>query len=124
MNPLIKAQLEKVRVATLPEYDEGTTVLHIPKRTASDPLILEQDKCYIIKVEDYILNPPDGFTLHTNWNNNVAPKHKYMKVDVCRVIGKMIKVNSIGYDIDAGTDIPSMWEGWLPEKSITVISRL
>lgn len=124
MNPLIKTQLNKIRTVRLPEFDDNTTHLDIPMRTNSDPIVVEQDKCYIIQVEDYILNPPDGFTLHTNWNGNKIPKHKFMKVDVTKIMGKMIKVNSIGYDMFNGTNINDMWEGWLPEKSITVIERL
>ena len=124
MNPLIKTQLNKIRTVRLPEFDDNTTHLNIPMRTNSDPIVVEQDKCYIIQVEDYILNPPDGFTLHTNWNGNKIPKHKFMKVDVTKIMGKMIKVNSIGYDMFNGTNINDMWEGWLPEKSNTVIERL
>lgn len=124
MNPLIKKQLDKVSVAKLPHFDDNTTKLVIPMRSANDTIVLEEGKCYIIQIEDYILNPPEGFTLHTNWNNNKIPKHKIMKIDVRKVMGKMIKVNSIGYDIINKVNINDVWEGWLPEKSITVIERI
>ena len=124
MNPLIKKQLDKVRVVKLPHFDDNTDKLVIPVRSVNDPIVLEEDKCYIIQIEDYILNPPEGFTLHTNWNNNKIPKHKIMKIDVIKVMGKMIKVNSIGYDIINKVNINDVWEGWLPEKSITVIERI
>jgi hypothetical protein len=124
MNPLIKTQLNKIRTVKIPPYEDNTTSITIPMRTPNDPIILEEDKCYLIQVEDYILNPPDGFTLHTNWNHNKIPKCKYMKIDVNKIMGKMIKVNSIGYDMDSKVNINEMWEGWLPEKSIIVLERL
>ena len=124
VNPLIKTQLDKIRTVKVPPYEDNTTHITIPMRTPNDPIILEEDKCYIVQVEDYILNPPDGFTLHTNWNQNKIPKHKIMKIDVRKVMGKMIKVNSIGYDIINKVNINDVWEGWLPEKSITVIERI
>ena len=124
MNPLVKSQLEKIRGVVIPDYDDSTLQIHIPIKSEVATITLEQDKCYVVSVEDYILNPPDGFTLHTNWNNNKIPKHKFMKIDVCKIMGKMVKVNSIGYDIVNKTNINDMWEGWLPESSITIIERL
>ena len=124
MNPLISQQLNKVRGVVMPDFDDSTTHLTIPIRPNDAPIVLEQDVCYIVSVEDYILNPPDGFTLHTNWNGNKIPKHKYMKIDVSKIMGKMVKVNSIGYDINKNVNINDIWEGWLPESSITIIERL
>jgi hypothetical protein len=124
MNPLIEQQLNKVRGVMMPEYDANTSTLNIPIKSNDAPITLMQDECYIVSVDDYIINPPDGFTLHTNWNGNKIPKHKYMKIDVTKIMGKMVKVNSIGYDVENKTNINEMWEGWLPESSITVIERL
>jgi hypothetical protein len=125
MNPLIKDQLSKVRRVKLPPFDDTTQVITVQRgdvRTISDTL--QEDCCYLISVEDYILNPPDGFTLHTNWNNNTVPKHKVMKVDITKIMGKMVKVNSVGYDMKNHLDLPDMWSGWLPRKSITIIEVL
>jgi hypothetical protein len=108
---------------SVPEFDESTTSITFHKSDCAQP-VLQEDCCYIISVEDYILNPPDGFTLHTNWNNNKMPKHKVMKIDVSKIMGKMVKVHSIGYSLKDHQDILDMWEGWLPEKAITVIERL
>jgi hypothetical protein len=124
MNPIIKNQLDKIRCAKMPDYDEDTTHLYIPMKTLNDTIVLEQDKCYIVMVEDYILNPPDDFSLHINWNGGTKPSHKYMKLDVSKISGKMVKVNTIGYDIENKVDIPDLWSGWLPEQSITVLERL
>ena len=124
MNPLIKDKLSKVQRAVLSDYDEDSTIIKVEKGAGRPPTLLQVDNCYLISVEDYILNPPDGFTLHTNWNNNIAPKHKFMKVDVTKIVGKMVFVNSVGVDMKSHTDTGDMWSGWLPQKSIKIIERL
>jgi hypothetical protein len=124
VNPIIKEQLDKLQYIQTTVYDEDTTIIHIPKRDSRSSIVIKQDECYLICLEDYILNPPDGFTLHTNWNNNKIPKHKYLIIDVSKIMGNMIKVNSIGYDIDRKVNINDVWEGWLPDESFVVIERL
>ena len=124
MNPLIKDQLSKIQRLNVPSYDDSTTHLTLSRNDIKVVESLQEDQCYLISVDDYILNPPDGFTLHTNWNNNTCPKHKVMKIDVTKIMGKMVKVNSMGYDMKNHIDLPDMWSGWLPQKSITIIERL
>jgi hypothetical protein len=124
MNPLIKKQLDKIQKIKVPDFDDSTQKLIFPKSDEKTSDILQEDRCYIIAVEDYILHPPDGFTLHSNWNNNKIPKHKIMKIDVSKIMGKMIKVNSIGYDLHRQEDILDSWTGWLPAKAIKVIDIL
>lgn len=124
MNPLIKDQLSKIRRVNVSTYSDSTTQLEFLKSDVKRDTELQADHCYLISVEDYILNPPEGFTLHTNWNNNIIPKHKFMKIDVLQIMGKMIKVNSVGFDMKNQIDIGDTWSGWLPQKSIKIIERL
>ena len=65
-----------------------------------------------------------GFTLHDNWNKGIPPKHNFLKVEVLQIMGKMIKVNSIGYDYINQRDTSDLWEGWLPRKAIKIIEVL
>ena len=124
MNPLIKDQLSKIQRAEVPPFDEDTTQITLIKGSVKVTNDLQEDHCYLISVEDYILKPPEGFTLHTNWNNNIAPKHKVMKIDVAKIMGKMVRVNSVGYDMKNQVDSTDVWSGWLPRKSITIIETL
>ena len=126
MNPLIKAQLDKIKHIPLPEYDEDTTHLIIPKHgvTPLKNLELKEGKYYLIMVEDYIIKPFDGFTLHDNWNRGIPPKYKYLKVEILKIMGNMVNVNSIGFDNESKQDIMDSWVGWLPRKSITAIQEL
>ena len=124
MNPLIKEQLKKIHRVKVPSFDENTQTITLLKSDIQSTDSLQENRCYLISVEDYILNPPEGFTLHSNWNNNIVPKHKFMKIDVFKIMGKMVKVNSVGYDMKHQTDFTDVWSGWLPRKSITIIENL
>ena len=123
MNKFVKEQLSKVKIADLPPYDDSTVTMLIKKQTGSGSM-LQRDKCYIIQVEPYVLTLSDGFTLHENWNGGVPPKHEFMKAEVTQIMGKMIKINSVGYDYKNDVDTNDMWEGWLPMKSIKVLGEL
>ena len=125
MNNLILAQLKLCKKAKIPPIDGDEQIIYIPRGEIEIPPMVVAGGYYIIELENYIINPPDTFVLHTNWNNGVAPKEKVMQCVVEQVMGKMIRVNGIGYDrvnecyID-GTE----WHGWLPQKSISIIRRL
>jgi len=125
MNRLIIEQLNQCQKAQVPPLNGDETVIYIPKGAAIIPQRVEQGGYYIISLEPYVINPPDGFTLHDNWNNGVAPKQNTMQCVVEMVMGKMIRINGIGFDRAKQSYIDGTeWCGWLPEKSITIIKRL
>lgn len=125
MNKIVKQQLSKCRVANIPEFDDSTTHIFIPKNgKATAPLDFHLHSYYIIEIADYVLNPSTEFTLATNWNKGTVPPHKHMKVQVSQITGKMIKVTGIGYDITYQKDLPLVWEGWLPASSARIINKL
>ena len=117
MNKYIEESLNK----ELYKYSKEKNKIIIYKQ---EKVSFEESSCYLIKVDNYILNPPKGFDLHDKWNKGIKPKHKYMKIEVTDILGKMIKVRSIGYDIEKEEDIDDIWQGWLPEKSITLVKKL
>ena len=124
MNPIIKNELNKVKSVVLPDWDEDTTYMIIPRKTGPMQIGLIENKCYLIRVEDYIIHPFEGFTLHDNWNNGIAPTHHCMKCEIIRKMGKMVKINGVGYDFKNKVDTNDLWVGWLPEKSIKVLEEL
>ena len=123
MNPYIKQQLRMVKIADVPEWDDDTTELTIPRKTAVE-ITPEIDHYYLIELADYLLNPPDGFSLHDNWNNGNIPKHKYMKCYCTKVMGKMIQVLGVGFDYENRIDLDEYWDGWLPMKSINILREI
>lgn len=117
MRQRIYEQLGKCNTV-LPAYDINTTHMVISKQgTVKASSDIAVGGVYIIRVEDYIIKPFEGFTLHQQWNNNIAPTDNMMKVKVIQIMGKMVKVNSVG--INNG----SYWTGWLPRKSFKIMEE-
>ena len=80
MNPLIKKQLEGCRVANIPDFEETDTVINIPKGSALNVTHYQVGKCYYVEIADYVINPPEGYTLASNWNKGTSPKYKYSSI--------------------------------------------
>lgn len=124
MNPIIKQQLESCRVANVPILSEDMTVIQIPKGSDNEVSVYQVNKCYLLALEDYILNPPSDFTLADNWNAGSIPKHKYYKAEIAQIMGKMVRICGFGYDPTTDTDMLDIWEGWVPQKGIKLIQEL
>lgn len=120
MNSIIYDQLKKCKIAKIPEFDDNTTEITISKNSVkniiSNDLILNH--YYKIEVEDYIIKPYTGFTLHDNWNNGIIPKDKVMNCEIIQIMGKMVKVEAVGVDTN------NQWSGWLPRKSFRVLEEI
>lgn len=124
MNKIVEDQLKKVKICKLPEYDESTLELHIPKQSSNIQCSVEENHCYILQLERYIIDPPPNFTLHSNWNKGIPPKHEIVKAEISKIMGKMIKINSVGYDMKNNIDTNDLWEGWVPLKGIKVLKEI
>ena len=118
MNNLIEKELEKVERADLTNFDPETNTYHIPKRTDIRVLV---DKCYLVYLTDSFFADT---TLKVNWNNNSVPSYRYLKIDVSKVMSKMIKVVGIGYDFDKKQDISYFWSGWLSLDKIKILEEI
>ena len=116
MNKFIIEQLNKVKNVNLPEYNESTTTIVIPRDSGSGNIV---GNTYKVQLEDYIIRPYEGFTLHENWNNNIIPTDTIMNIEVTDQMGKMIKVTGIG------VNDRKVWSGWLPRAGIKkIIERI
>lgn len=112
MNPFIKEQLDKITVGMQQISD---TKFFIPKNSNTFNVDFEVGHYYIIEVEDYIIHPYEGFTLHENWNKGIVPTDKKMRIEVDKVMGKMMHIKALG-----ATD-GKIWVGWIPKKSAKII---
>ena len=124
MNPIAKKQLDACKVADLPYYDEKSTLLVIPKKDSNRVNEFHLHKYFIVELADYIINPPPDYTLSANWNRGSVPRYKYMKVEICQLMGKMIRINGAAFDPNTNTDIPYVWEGWVPSQGLKIVKRL
>lgn len=125
MNNTIKLELGKVKTK-LPDYDDTTTHIVISKHSTEITNEKIVDLCvgkyYIIKLEKYILYPPENFTLDANWNNGVRPKSEYMMVTPIKFVGKMVQFDGCGYDNSERKALDDIYNGlWLPSKGFTVV---
>lgn len=120
MRKIIENQLKQVRLADLSNYNSETGICIIPKY--SKPTY-DIGKCYIIKIPAHLINNPMS-VLSTNWNHGNSPKCEYIKAYVSKYSGKMIYVDSIGFDIVNNKDLNIMWSGWLPMDEITQTAAL
>ena len=120
MRELIRNQLLKCTYANLNNYNAETNTFYIPKYSKPQYVI---NKMYLIQLPGYLVNNSVS-VIATNWNNGTAPRYSYLKVYVSKILGKMIYVDSIGYDINTRQDLNTMWSGWLPTEEIIQLAVL
>jgi hypothetical protein len=78
---------------------------------------------YLVQLPLELVNNTSS-VVASNWNNGTAPKFQYLKVYVSRLLGKMVYVDSIGYDVNTRQDINTLWSGWLPTEEIMQLATL
>lgn len=121
MNKFIEEQLQKVNIADLSNFDKSINTYYIPQ---VKDISIKVDSCYVIKLDETLLNPYTNDILVCNWNHNTYPQQEYLKVDVLKVMNKMIYINGIGFDYVNKVDTNYIWSGWLPINQIKIIEEL
>lgn len=121
MKDIIKQQLNSLKVAQIPKFDDNTTEIII-KKLSNIPLL--ENHYYIIKLNDSLLIPNNNSALTINWNGGSVPKNKYYKIDVIKIMAQMIKINGLAFDYDNKIDLNKMWSGWLPLNSIEILEKI
>lgn len=124
MNPILKKQLQNCRVANVPEFDDNIQLIHIPKGSVLNVTPYQVGKCYLVELADYVVNPPEGYTLASNWNKGSSPKYKFYKCEIVKIVGKMICILGCGFDADLQRDTNDLWEGWVPQAGIKLLQEL
>lgn len=122
MNKFIEEELNKCKLASVEQISD--TEYLIKKKTVED-IGFEVNKYYIIELENYIINPPETFTLAANWNNGVTPQSKNLKVMITQIMGKMIKIDGCGFDVGLNSDKNDIYLGlWLPQAGVKILKKL
>ena len=47
-----------------------------------------------------------------------------MNICVVQVMGKMVKVEGVGFDINLGVTLPCYWIGWLPMGNVKIMEEI
>ena len=124
MNKIAREQLLKCKIANVPDFAENETEIFIPKGSTLNVSPYQINKCFVVELADYIINPPAHFALAENWNRGSKPSHKFYKAEISNVMGKMVKIVGCGYDPMTNTDFIDVWEGWVPQEGITLHNEL
>lgn len=118
MNEYIKNQLKSLKNIHLDGIDSKNE-FYIPKIIISETFEFVVGNYYNLELKQYITNPPEGFTLHQNWNKNVIPKYNLLRCQIIQSMGKMIKIRGVAFD-----DLNYSWEGWLPKSSVIILGEM
>ena len=118
MREYIKNQLKQVAYADLSHYDETTGVFTIPKY--SKP-IFTIGKMYIVQLANELVNN-NGSVIAVNWNNGTSPQGNILKVYISKMVGKMVYVDSLVFNMETMSDTNILWSGWLPTEQLTQIA--
>lgn len=117
MSDRLLKELQKVKFANIQQINENTFIANKDTR-----IRVEENKCYLIKLNNSIFNPNSVLT--SNWNNGRIPKSQYYLVEVNTIMVNMIKVTGIGYLESDCKTIQDNWWGWLPLDEIEVIKKV
>lgn len=124
MNNIIESQLKKCKRCEIPPYNEDTLIINIPKNSIKKELNFYINNCYLIEIADYVLDPPPGFTLAQNWNGGTNPPSKHMNICCIQLMGKMVKVDGVSFDINQGITLDRSWCGWLPTAAVKILKEI
>ena len=116
----VKKQLRKINWADLSNFDPTTNTYYIKKYSQPTYSI---GKMYIVKVADQLVCNNNS-VVAANWNNGTSPQFTCLKIYVSKIMGKMIYVDSISYDLTNQKDLALAWSGWLPVDNLTQIQSL
>lgn len=122
MRKIIQDQLDKVIYADLSNFDEATCTYHIPKQ--KEKIRFEINKTYIIKLDQSLLKFGENPILESNWNNGKVPKNIFYKAEVTKIVGKMVYITGIEFDLNLNADLSNFWQGYLPIDKVEIIKIL
>lgn len=115
---IVQDQLDKVIYADLSNYNEETKTYYIPK---INQIRLQLNHSYMIKIKDSLLN---NEILKSNYNSGKTPPYNCYLIDVLSILGKIIKVNGVEYDLDRNTSRNNLWSGYLSIRDIEILKEV
>ena len=120
MRDLIRKQLQNCSYANLSNFDAATQTFIIPKYQKPHFVL---GNMYLVQLSSILVNNTTSVTA-VNYNNGTAPSFQFLKVFVSKSLGKMIYVDSLGFDPATKQDINVLWSGWLPTEELTMLSTI
>ena len=118
MNKIIKEQLQKVKVAKVPEFDDSTTQMLIPRHK---DMVYEEGKCYILSLDDYICS--QNSSVFINWNNRVAPPKNLIGM-VEKSVSNMILIGGCAFNPIIQKKTEQQYRVWIPVANIVSAEQI
>ena len=123
INPYIKDTLQKSLDKL--NYECVNNYTYNISRNENKEISIEIDNYYLIRLKSDILHPSEFSTLHINWNKNIIPKFDIYKCCVTQILGKMIRIDGVAFDIASNADLGEMlYDFWVPLNSLEIIKKL
>ena len=121
MNKIIKDQLNKCRVAVVPEFEDSATHIFIKRVTNILTSNMLPGHVYLIRIKPSVKN---NDTIAANWNGGIKPQYDYYKVEKLGDVGTMIKLNGIAFDYDTKSDVYTSFYGYLPIDGFEILEEV
>lgn len=118
INKIIEQQLQKLKVATIKSYDDLKHTYVFGKHEANK---FKVGNCYLLRLDTKLLTPYNNDILCSNWNGGRYPMHKFVKVQVTKIVGKMLYTSGVYCDDFTREPIGEFWTGWLPDDQVEVL---
>ena len=124
MDELVKKQLNQCRVASIPQFDDSTTQIFIPKyddaKVQTQKLVI--NKCFLCKVDKDVMEQFKDALLQMN----DKPFHSsYLKIVPTSFLSSFVKVDAIECDILTQEDTSVVYLAyWLPVSAITILNEI
>lgn len=123
MNKFVKEQLNKCRVANIPQFDDATTNIKIVRNDTTKD-ILQLNNYYLIEVLFDIISD-DTIRQEIFDRSGYTVQSRFMKCAPTKFEDGWTKFDCSGYEVETQTDLTDVYLGlWLPRNSYRVVSKL
>lgn len=120
----MKEQLKSLTIAQITDYDSERNAYIIKKHSIGQKPDIKRNHCYLLELDDCLLDEHSDQSFVNNWNKGKVPLYKHMKANVEKELGSNVYVTAIYYDMASQSDINIIWEGWLPKDHLIILEEI
>ena len=126
MNKFVVEQLQKCRVAKIPNFDDNTEEIIISKsQVDAESAQICMNTEYLIQISDDYISSEKYIAITNSWNNGQPLTHRYLKISITNFLDNMAKFDAVAYDYELQKDLNYVYLAyWVPIDCIKVIKKL
>lgn len=123
MNKFVKDQLNKCRVAHIPQFDDNTTHIFIERNNRMNDVLL-LNNYYLIEILNCVFEDSE-LQKQIKDKSGYAIKSKYLKCMPNKFLDEWTRFDGTGYDLETKSDLNDIYLGlWLPHNCYRIIDKL